>query len=346
VATFTFDAATVSVLTANAAGWRALGFDPTIIRPPQALDAAMPAAQSLRALARILATDASTEAALVLWGDGGAITRPCQVRASRTQRATLEVQVPASTTAAEAAMAPGRGQLRGIDAMGDVALRARLGHELRTPLSAVVAYAEILKDEHFGPMASRRYQGYARNIYESARHALGVVDSMLKSDPAPSGIPQLTFTDIDPGSIVESCLMVARPLADKAGLVLSAEIPARLPRVVADEVSLKQMLLNLLANAIKFARHGDQVKVLVAYDCNGPLTIAVADTGPGMSPPVVAISAPPTPGLAASNAGLGLGLPLTKTLAEANGAILAIESAHGKGTCATISFGKDRVVLQ
>jgi signal transduction histidine kinase len=231
--------------------------------------------------------------------------------------------------------------------MGDVALRARLAHELRTPLSAVVAYAEILKEEHFGPLASRRYQGYARNIYESARHALSVVDSMLKHDPAPSGVPQLTFTDIDPGAIVESCLMVAHPLADQAGLTLSAEIPSQLPRVVADEVSLKQMLLNLLANAIKFTRRGDQVKVSVAYDGNGPLSISVADTGPGMCPPVAAIGAVPLKqGLAAPDGGLGLGLPLTQTLAEANGAILAIESAKGKGTCATISFGKNRVVLR
>ena len=228
----------------------------------------------------------------------------------------------------------------------DVELRSKLAHELRTPLGAVIAYAEILKDEHFGPMASDRYKSYARNIYESARHAMGVLDGMLKADCESAGAPQLTFADIEPARIVESCLLVAQPLAEKAGLTLSAEVPANLPRIVADAVSLRQMLLNLLANAIKFARCGDRVKVTVAYDLDGPLRISVVDTGPGMQEADHAadqmIRLPQR--LRPANAGLGLGLPLTRTLAEANGAVLAIDSALGRGTCATISFGKDRLV--
>ena len=92
---------------------------------------------------------------------------------------------------------------------------------------------------------------------------------------------------------------MARPLADQAGLVLGAEFASRLPRIVADELSLRQMLLNLLANAIKFARRGDRVTVAVAYAGDGPLTISVADTGPGMN------EAPK-----ADRTSLGLGLPL------------------------------------
>ena len=95
------------------------------------------------------------------------------------------------------------------------------------------------------------------------------------------------------------------------------------------------MLLNLLANAIKFARRGDRVTVAVAYDVDGPLTICVADTGPGMR----RCAQRPT-----IRPGLGLGLPLTRALAAANGAALAIESAPGRGTRVTIAFAKDRVV--
>ena len=90
---------------------------------------------------------------------------------------------------------------------------------------------------------------------------MGVLDGMLKADARPGAPQQLTFADIEPARIVESCLLVAQPLAEKAGLTLSAEVPANLPRIVADAVSLRQMLLNLLANAIKFARCGDRVKV-------------------------------------------------------------------------------------
>jgi signal transduction histidine kinase len=227
-----------------------------------------------------------------------------------------------------------------------VALDAWLAHELRTPLSAVIAYAEILKDEHFGPIANVRYKGYARDIYDSARHALSVVDSLLRGDPSRSIVPPLAFAELEPVRVVESCLTVARPLAERAGLVLGAQYAQHLPRIVADELSLKQMLLNLLANAIKFARTGDHVTIAVAYDGGGALHISVADTGPGMEGGEHAsctMSGQPATAKR-EGAGLGLGLPLTRALAAANGAALAIESAPGQGTRATISFGPERVV--
>ena len=302
----------------------------------------MPAMQHLRALR----TDDRTHCAtLTFWVGRRSIRAACEMRmhgdtgALRLVR-VIKVEGPQPAQAAIAAdNAPPRPAC-------DAELRSKLAHELRTPLGAVIAYAEILKDEHFGPMASDRYKSYARNIYESARHAMGVLDGMLKADCEAAGAPQLTFADIEPARIVESCLLVAQPLAEKAGLTLSAEVPASLPRIVADAVSLRQMLLNLLANAIKFARCGDRVKVTVAYDLDGPLRISVVDTGPGMQEADHAadqmIRLPQR--LRPANAGLGLGLPLTRTLAEANGAVLAIDSALGRGTCATISFGKDRLV--
>ena len=229
-----------------------------------------------------------------------------------------------------------------------MALDAWLAHELRTPLSAVIAYAEILKDEHFGPIANARYKGYARDIYESARHALGVVDSMLRGDASRSMVPPLAFAELEPVRVVESCLTVVRPLAERAGLVLGTQFAPHLPRIVADELSLKQMLLNLLANAIKFARPRRP-----RDDCGRPtrlaaaLRISVADTGPGMASGPGRAEAPGggRPGAARpEGAGLGLGLPLTRALAAANGAALAIESVPGQGTCVTISFGPDRIV--
>jgi signal transduction histidine kinase len=223
----------------------------------------------------------------------------------------------------------------------DVALDAWLAHELRTPLSAVIAYAEILKSEHFGPIANPRYKSYACDIYDSARHALGVVDSMLQGDRARTALPTLSFADLDPAAVVEGCLTVARPLAERAGLELAADVPAHLPRIVADELALRQMLLNLLSNAIKFARAGDRVAVRVVYACDGPLAISVTDTGPGMGSNMGPGEGEPPK---AERAGLGLGLPLTRALAAANGAKLAVESTPGQGTRVTISFGKDRIV--
>jgi signal transduction histidine kinase len=227
-----------------------------------------------------------------------------------------------------------------------VALDAWLAHELRTPLSAVIAYAEILKDEHFGPLASARYKSYARDIYESARHGLSVVDSLLRGDPARSLVPPLAVAELEPARVVESCLTVVRPLAERAGLIVLAEFAPDLPRVVADELSLKQMLLNLLANAIKFARVGDRVTIAVTRVGTG-LDICVTDTGPGMAANGAhAPCANPSPAgsFRGDGAGLGLGLPLTRALAAANGAAFSIQSAPGEGTRATIAFGQDRIV--
>jgi signal transduction histidine kinase len=228
---------------------------------------------------------------------------------------------------------------------GDALLRARLAHELRTPLGAAIAYAEVLKDEHFGPLPDARYVEYARNIHDSVRHALRVAEGMLQGHVDCAGVPQQAFTDVDPSGVVESSLAAVRPLAQRAGIALEVACARGLPRVIADEVSLRQILLNLLANAIKFARRGDRVVVTVEYK-DDALRLSVADTGPGMTD---ATSSTAGHALRPADSqgprsGLGLGLPLTKALAKANGAALAIETAAGHGTCVTLSFGKDRIV--
>jgi hypothetical protein len=322
------DVSANALLAANQAACRVLGLEPAARSMPLAMDAAMPALH--RARQALAGPDGRGEEMLTFWSARGIVQLPCRIERADARTATIRVQSLAPFPPANDVAAPAPCHI-GADL--NVALDAWLAHELRTPLSAVIAYAEVLKNEHFGPLANPRYQAYARDIYESARHALGVVDSMLRGDRARSAVPPLAFADIDPARVVESCLTVARPLAQRAGLALGAECAPGLPRVVADEVSLRQMLLNLLANAIKFARPGDRVTVAAAYDGDGPLTISVADTGPG-------IGAAPT----TEPAGIGLGLPLTRALAAANGATLTIESAPGRGTRVTIAFGKDRVV--
>lgn len=324
-AAFVIDAAAAVIVEANPAGWQLLDRDPGSAAGPVSIDRAMPLLQSLRELPRDAET--SCTRTMTVWSARRAVRLVCGVEPCGTGPgdATFLVRVlgEADSDADAAKSEPGA--------------MAHLAHELRTPLGAVLAYAEILKDEHFGPLENARYRGYARDIWESARHALGVVDSLLGGESRRVGIPQLAFSDLDPGRIAESCLTVARPLAERAGLTLTADLQPRLPRIVADELTLKQMLLNLLANAIKFSRSGDKVTLAITYETGSELRIAVADTGPGMC-------ADARQRRATANAGLGIGLPLTRALAEANGAALAIDSAPGRGTCVTISFGKDRIV--
>jgi two-component system, cell cycle sensor histidine kinase PleC len=358
---FVIDPAAATLRAANRLGWQVWGINPNTVQPSIAIDAAMPALQSLRgrdASGSIGAASPPSGANLVFWTFRGLVRMHCRLEPVGGAVPAWVVRVlacePALGIAARAdrqarAVADGPREARGHPLTAkapELALTAKLAHELRTPLSAVIAYAEILKDEHFGPLADARYRGYANDIYNSARHALGVVDGMLRSEAHDSGVPQLAFADLDPACVIDSCLIVARPLAEQAGLELGVEYAPRLPRVIADELSLKQMLINLLANAIKFTRRGDRITVAAAYECNGSLRISVADTGPGIAP---ALDGQPDrsellPTHGGPSAGLGFGLPFTKVLAAANGATVAVESRLGHGTRVTIAFGKDRLV--
>ena len=349
---FTIDVAAGTLIAANPAGWKVWGHAAAPQPRPLDLDGAMPALRRLREILRG-GRGALEAERLTFWTARGRVELVCVAAHARGSivlvKALAGVAAPPGQWPRALDPAPAE---PGFEPP-QVARDAWLAHELRTPISAVIAYAEILKDEHFGPLASARYKGYARDIYESARHALGVVDSLLRGDPTRSLVPPLAMAELEPARVAEGCLTVVRPLAERAGLRLCVELAPRLPRVVADELSLKQMLLNLLANAIKFARPGDRVTVRVACD-GGRLDICVADTGPGMAAegvPVPCAHQSPAAvrgdGAAlwpAGPAGLGLGLPLTRALAAANGALLSIVSAPGEGTRATISFGADRIV--
>jgi two-component system, cell cycle sensor histidine kinase PleC len=337
---FTVDAEAAALLDADAGARMLWAIDAASVDMPFALDSAMPAVQRLRQVAGASERIAGREETLIFWTARGVVRLACRLDGPPTPGKGAIFHV--CTLERGPSMADREADHEADS--GQVALGQWLAHELRTPLGAIIACAEILKNEHFGPLVSAQYRDYAQAIFDGAHHALGVVDGILKGDATRSGVPTFAFADLDPTGVVESCLAVARPLADRAGLVLAREYASRLPHIIADELSLRQMLLNLIGNAIKFARGGDRITVAVAYEHDGPLTISVADTGPGMPRVSCADAATqPRPNRPAG-AGLGLGLPLTKALAAANGAALAIASTPGEGTRVTLSFGKDRIV--
>jgi two-component system, cell cycle sensor histidine kinase PleC len=347
------------LVAANPAGRQAWGLMDGPDCGPVALDRAMPALARLPQAAR-----SGVEQTLTFWVARGLLVLRCRVEAIAADPARYLVRALAGggagplwsgAEATEAARAERvRHEAHHQDVRAPIPDLARLAHEVRTPLSAAIAYAELLKEEHFGPLGSARYREYARNVYDSARLALSVVDGMLARERGGTGLAELAFRDLDPAGVIDNCVAVARPLAERAGLALTASHDPGTPRVIADEVSLKQMLLNLITNAIKFARPGDRVTVGASYGADGCLRIEVADTGPGMSgvfpgamPGADAEPLPPPPrpwGPQDAAAGRGIGLPLTRALAEANGASLIVDTAPGRGTRVTIAFGKDRIV--
>ena len=223
---------------------------------------------------------------------------------------------------------------------------SKLAHELRTPLSAIVVAAEIMKDQRFGTMGNERYRSYTSDIHANARHALAVINRLL-GDSLPEDAPaRLEPAPLDLNALAEGSVSAMRPLAEEAELNLTHELHSRLPLVVADAMTVKQILFNLLTNALKFTKAGGEVRVVTGLGFDRSVFVAVQDTGAGMSAEEIAralnTDAPPKPERKEAG-GLGIGLPLASSLARANGARLEIDSKPGEGTAVALIFPKDRV---
>jgi len=224
---------------------------------------------------------------------------------------------------------------------------SKLAHELRTPLSAIAAAAEIMRDERFGAIGNERYHGYTSDIHDNAQHALALINRLLSGDDAEKASGLLEPVDIDLNGVAESSVSALRPLAEEAGLKLECEFHGQLPKVRADLTTIKQVLFNLLSNAIKFTPHGGDVRVVTGLGFNRSVFIAVQDTGAGMTEQQIeaALKAPvPEQPQRSKDGGHGIGLPLARNLAEANGARLEIDSALGEGTAVALVFPRDRVI--
>ena len=225
---------------------------------------------------------------------------------------------------------------------------ADLGHELRTPLGAIRGFADLLARERFGPLGHEKYAGYVRDIQASAAHALSLVEDLTETDDSNCEL-HLCFSDIEVNQIADECLSAMRPLAEQAGVRLAGDLGLRLPKAVADRRSLKQIVLNLLSNAIRFTAPGGTATLVTEYLPGEELRIDVKDTGIGMSPETVARVTGAGEQTADGGAPLSVqrrrGLQLVRRLAVANGAELVIDSRPGVGSTVTVSFPAGRLVL-
>ncbi|MEQ1698338.1 MAG: HAMP domain-containing sensor histidine kinase [Hyphomicrobiaceae bacterium] len=225
---------------------------------------------------------------------------------------------------------------------------AKLAHELRTPLSAIVAAAEIMRDERFGPIGDPRYRDYASGIFDGAHHALGVINAMLgTSCPSGRNADAIAFAQLDLNTLAAQVAASVHALLEAAGLAVELRLEPRLPNIIADPVTVRQMLLNLVTNAMRATPAGGSIVVATSYDLAGPVHLTVSDTGTGMSEPEIARAL--DPGRPSDfeprpSGGLGLGYPLIWRLADLNGATLAITSEPGDGTCVSITFAAGRVI--
>ncbi len=216
---------------------------------------------------------------------------------------------------------------------------ASMSHELRTPLNAVIGFSEILNRELFGALGEQRYRDYARMIHESGEHLLHVVNDILDMSKIEAGKFTLLKEPFDVGSLIRSCAEVMRHEAEAKQLTLIVEVPPVLPELLADKRACKQMLLNIISNAIKFTDAGGWVRIAARVH-GDRIELVVADNGIGIAEKDLPKLGKPF--VQADNAcershdGAGLGLSVVQGLARLHGGSLEIASKLGHGTAATI----------
>lgn len=223
---------------------------------------------------------------------------------------------------------------------------ARVSHEIRTPLNAIIGFAEIMLEERFGPVGNERYRAYLRDIHHSGGHVVSLVDDLLDLAKIEAGKWEMSFTSLDLADVVGQSVDLLRGLATQERVILRTALPAGLPRIVADERSIRQIALNLVSNAVRFTSPGGQVIVSAAAADGGGLAVRVRDTGIGMSPAETVAALEPFRQISAAGdrGGTGLGLPLAKALVEANHGLFSLTSSRGSGTLAEILFPPSRVL--
>jgi len=222
---------------------------------------------------------------------------------------------------------------------------AKVSHEVRTPLNSIIGFAELMLQERFGPIANPRYKGYAEDIHQSGLYALSLLNDLLDISKIEAGKFELDFTAVEVAEVVEACVASLQPLAKRTRIVLRTSLADDLPVVVADPRRLKQILLNLLTNAIKFTKEGGQV-IVSGTMVDGELRLRVRDSGVGMSKKEIAYAMQPFHQLDTAprrQSGTGLGLPLTKAMADATRARLELSSEPGVGTSADVVFPAERL---
>ncbi len=225
---------------------------------------------------------------------------------------------------------------------------AKVGHEIRTPMNAIIGFAELMLEERLGPINNPKYREYLGDIRASGLHVVSLVNDLLDLSKIEAGRMELHFAASDINAIVIGCVGLIQPQATQLRVLVRSQLAAKLPNVVADERSIRQILINLLSNATRFTPAGGQVLVATVLQDSGEAVIRIRDTGAGMSPAEIeqALESYRQVGPRRENGGTGLGLPLSKALAEANRANFSIRSAPGEGTTVEISFPPTRVLAE
>lgn len=219
---------------------------------------------------------------------------------------------------------------------------ARISHEVRMPLNSIIGFAEVMIGERFGALGNERYTEYLKDIRASGERVIAIINDMLDLSHIETGKLDLTLASQDLNDLVEQCVGVMQPQANRERIIIRTSLARSLPRVMADARSLRQIAMNLIGNSIHLANAGGQVIVSTALTDFGDVVLRVRDTGQGLNDNEMAAALAPfrapvspddvTPGNS------GISLSLTKALVEANHAHFQIKSSPQSGTLIEVRF--------
>ncbi len=225
---------------------------------------------------------------------------------------------------------------------------ARISHEIRTPLNAIIGFSELMMDERFGSIGNERYRDYLRDINRSGNHVLDLVNDLLDISKIEAGEQEMAHEAVSLNETLGQSVAMMQPQANRERVIIRSSLASRLPDVVADLRSIRQIALNLLSNAIRYTQAGGQVIVSTAYEPTGEVVMRIRDTGIGMTQAEIEQALKPFKQINALKRtrgdGTGLGLPLTKAMVEANRARFFINSTPGEGTMVEVTFPSTRVL--
>ena len=219
---------------------------------------------------------------------------------------------------------------------------ATMSHELRTPLNAIIGLSEMMAGEVMGPLGNARYADYVRDIHRAGRHLLDLVTDVLDTSRIEAGGYRLVLTPLHAGDVIEETHRIVAPLAAEREVRVDRRVEANLPPIRGDRRALKQILINVMSNAVKYTPAGGAITISARHQAGG-MAIVVADTGTGIPAEDIPHVTEPfyragdvyTRGTAG---GAGLGLAIANGLVQAHGGSLAIASKVGEGTTVTLWF--------
>jgi two-component system cell cycle sensor histidine kinase PleC len=223
-----------------------------------------------------------------------------------------------------------------------------MSHELRTPLNAIMGFSEVMKNEVFGPHSTASYKEYSGDIHGSGQHLLTLINEILDLSRIEAGRYELNEEALHLSHIVADCRHMLNLRAKAKGQVIKEAIDPSLPRLWADERAVRQVVLNVLSNAIKFTPPGGEISVKVGWTSSGGQYVSIKDTGPGIPeaeiPVVMSSFGRGSLAIKTAEQGSGLGLPIVKGLVDLHGGGFQLKSKPREGTEAIITFPTSRVI--